>query len=622
MCTSIPDFHFKPTQLTQDEAVQNLTKFATFSHSNLPPHTFHIDPEVLVNKDYVSSLHTNVLALLARLYDWFEPGNVSKVKRVTLNTRGDCNGSTKEVPPSQQEPPSSEVSFVGAGNLSAKTKGICRNERTPLLPLRCRVSGIKSSYSASSLAKQQSREYTSVSHSLSSFSSPALVNKAQTSVTFNPRIVSSNSFTLPHTSTIPVITAGVDNPRIKESIQMRSDAGRDKRGLGEIREGMMEVGAKEGRGSKRCGHEGKESQVELKPTAEANSITSSTLSCPVTVDVSSDKHITVKKMIPPFSSAQPQTSAVMVEGSLLSHSPEVHKSFTLDIQHTIASASKAGLPIIGAQHTHLDTDKRNGVESMGNESGLAVGCEKRMSSEEAEVKAESSVSEKIQAPIHPKYKRVVVFIPENVDEEVLFEKFLVTKVKSANENPQEHVFSRLEDLRVSEREDVKQRKQGWRLKLKERRSMQTSNSGVSEKMSNAVNSAEPTSPHSALTSAPPEPPQQQVVLMSTTSKTHKMITTMPLPNDPLTKLPLTPIPVAPPDSLPLEAINTTPHTVEDATENPWSSRGFAPRKEVLFCTRTCTCANYIKKLDGNQFTHTIMDLGFSLLFKLSVYCSV
>ena len=94
---SISDFHFKPAQLTQGEAVQNLTKVASFSRTNLPPHTFHIDPEVLVNKDYVSSLHTNVLALLARLYDYFEPDNVSKVKRVSLNTRGGCINSTRVV---------------------------------------------------------------------------------------------------------------------------------------------------------------------------------------------------------------------------------------------------------------------------------------------------------------------------------------------------------------------------------------------------------------------------------------------------------------------------------------------------------------------------------------------
>ena len=574
-CVPTPDFHFKPAQLTQGEAVQNLTKFASFVRANLPPHTFHIDPEVLVNKDYVSSLHTNVLALLARLYDYFEPDNVSKVKRVRLNVRGDCNNSTKgaESVPPQQEPPSSKESHAGAGNLSDRNKAIGRSEHKPLLPLRRKVSGLKSSYSASSLAKQHSSEYTTsvptVSHSLSSLSSPALLNKTQTSVTFNPRIVSSNSIILPHTSTMPVIATSVDNHKIKESMEMRSDAGIRN---GEVREGMMEEVAKRRRGSKTHGNEQKKSQTEPKPTAEADSDSdqtnmSSTLSCPGTVDrcTSNNKYITKKTMIPPFSSAQPQASALMIEKSLLAHNPEVHKSFTLDTQHTVASASKAGLPIIGAQHLDI---------------------EKRMIPEEADVKAEFSASAMIQAPIHPKYKRIVVFVPENIDEEDLFGKYLMTKVMTemASEKPQEYAFSRLEDLRVSEREGVKQRKQGWRQKLKERRSIRNSNCGLSDEMPNIVTDTEPTT-HSALTSFPPEPPheQQQVALTSTTAKTQKMVAAMPLPNDPLTKLPLTPIPAAPPDSLNLKALNT-PHMAQEATENPWSSGGFAPQKEVLYST--------------------------------------
>ena len=154
------------------------------------------------------------------------------------------------------------------------------------------------------------------------------------------------------------------------------------------------------------------------------------------------------------------------------------------------------------------------------------------------------------------------------------------KAEMASEKPQEY---RLEDLGVSGREDVKQRKQGWRQKLKERRSIRNSNCGLSAKMPAG---AEPTSPHSALTSLPPEPAheQQQVVLTSTTVKTQTMVTAIPLPNDPLTKLPLTPIPAAPPDSLTLKAVNTPLHTVDKTAENPWSSGGFAPQKEVLHST--------------------------------------
>ena len=524
-------------------------------------------------------------------------------------------GQLESTPLSQCKTSCFQLSCMGTGRLSDKAKCLQRYEHTPLLPLRQRASGVKSFYTGSTLTGEKYRkEYTgsapATSHSLLSFPSPALGNKTRTGVTFNPPIISSNSLKKPTAGaslssvSAPLITTSVDNLRIGEQMKTGRDTGRDREPTNRKRQESGGTGddahKRRTKGKGQVRREWKHDNVAYS-AAEADSSSehsdiSTILSCNETTND------TAKGITPPFSTDQPQTA---IERHL-PESLEVHKSFTLDKQHTIASASKAGLPIIVGGHS-VNTEGRNGHMASGSTSTLNISG-KETATEEAvqhdtdstamQIRADPSASGMSQIPM---YKYIMVYIPEGAYEEGShFDQYLMRHVHAeiVNVDQGEETSPRLEgnwvsecirmsqrrshSIVTSEREKIMHRRKGWRQRLKERRNVQTNMS---------QNVAAVTSPHPASIDIPSS--QQPPVLTSTTSKGHEAVTAMPLPNDPVTKLPLTPIPAAPPESVPLRSINipvrNAQFPVGRTSQNPWSRGGFretftpiTPRKEVLY----------------------------------------
>jgi hypothetical protein len=111
------DFHFRGTHLTHEEALKNTIIFANFARRKFP---FHIKPEVLVCLGTDPLLHTNVLALLARIFEYFELSSTSQTESVSR--------SKKSKPFSQKD------DFIGSSSVKGKGIGEFKNE--PLLPLR------------------------------------------------------------------------------------------------------------------------------------------------------------------------------------------------------------------------------------------------------------------------------------------------------------------------------------------------------------------------------------------------------------------------------------------------------------------------------------------------------
>lgn len=627
----IPDFHFKPTELAREEAIHNLTKVASFSHSTISPHSFHIDPDVLVNKENVSVLGINLLALLARLFNYFEPVNGSKGntsesvtpchRDVSYRTR------TLELTPlscGQQEPSCSQLSIERTGN---PTKSTPRYECKRLLPRRQKDSDLMSSYSAASLTREQhSSEYAASAHNAShSSSSIDLGEKTQNSVIFNPATITTNSMKkyttggMLSSASAPQITANVGNQGIRE--QMKNMKATEANGIVRREKGLVaREGVRRGKGKEQKRRRWtpgcpvvvypSSHQTDTPPTSNHSEITNTY--------TSSDRK---PNMPPPFCFQQNQTALAVEVSSPLS-TLEVHKSFTLDKQHTVASASKAGLPIITGG-LPIITDGLSVVESTerlchGNMTNRSIDVGRKEPSEKGgerlegkatqndqntcipevtQIRAESRTSTQPQPSTRPNYRCIVVFTPEDISEEqVEFDQYLMQRVPSEIEysDHREDLYYRLQGHCVSEfikicqrrlpnmvscEREVKQRQQDWRQRLKEIRTMSQSESNRKSLTNSAVTTA-------------PALMQQPVVLTSTTSKKQETVTSMPPPNDPLTDLPLTPIPAGFNSAL-LQPTNTPIYNTQPEGKiipgNPWLSGGYTetltpttPQKVVLY----------------------------------------
>ena len=673
MCVRL-DFHFRPTQLTPEEAVHNLSKLVAFCRTNLSPHTFHIDPDELVNKDHVSLLHTSMLALLARLYEYFESDDNLKTTKPEgqrmLSSVGDASHSAVKEPVKCEATSSSQREHLSSSQVSwvGKRTRVCKSEHKLLLPRRRRRSELSDSnlYTVGGMpAEQHDRETvgsahtaaTPLSSSHSSSSSPDLVN-TQGGVTFNPPIISSKpehsskneqrGVSLSSTSS-PLITASVDRLGIRAQMKNGKCAeggregkqGEEERGGGREREGKEEEERIGMRGSAEKGlsrREWNQHPMVLYPTSRGDSSveysdTSTVISCTEVADLSNGAIKT------PFSTYQPQPSTLFAEGIHVC-SPEVRKSFTLDKQHTVASASKAGLPIIRsgdcAGKTEREISQEDTVKAAvtpAHSSGRVSGGEGEVArgrgKEKHESKKRSEISTQDKAPIrkaaqirsepsaltlpptaaHPQHKCFVVFIPEDVtEEEIQFDRYLLPRVQTAVVPGEEvgcrlegcwlseylHVTeSRLARMSSTEREEVERRKCGWRQRIRE---MKTSSQ---QPLSNLEPRSFATSARVSLTPPPsavpvdhPASSRPQPKLTSTTSKRCQPVASMPLLNDPLTKLPLTPITTVSHNVVPLQPTNTVahsfPHPVEGVSGNPWTVGEFranvtpaAPMKKVL-----------------------------------------
>lgn len=603
--------------MARAEAIHNLTKVASFSHSTISPHSFHIDPDVLANKENVSILGINLLALLARLFNYFEPVNSSKVSKSESGKphHGDIRTRTFELTPlSQQDPSSSQLSIGRTGNLTS------RYECKRLLPRRQKESDLKTSYSAACLTREQhSREYAAgthiASHSLSS------LDLGEKSVTFNPATITSNSS--------KKYTTGVTSSSVSANVENRG-----------IREQMINTKATEANGiiRREKGLETREGvRREKEKEQERRQWTSG---CPVIVyptDLNShhtDTPATLShneipnartysdrkpKMSPPFCFKQNKTALAVEVSSPLS-SLEVHKSFTLDKQHTVASASKAGLPIITDGLPNIgglsvvDSTERlcHGNRSISpvyvhrkEKVGERFEGKKTQNdriSEATQIRAEPKTSTQPQSSTCPNYRCIMVFTPEDITEEQAeFDQYLMKRVPIETEcvDHREDLYYRLEGhcvsqyIKISQRQlpdivscerEVKQRQQDWRQRLKEIRTK--SQSECNHKSPRGM-----VSPSNSAVITAPTLTQQPVVLTSTTSKKQETITTIPPPNDPLTDLPLTPIPAGFNSAL-LQSTNTPLYNTQpegkEIPGNPWLSRGYTetltpttPQKVVL-----------------------------------------
>ena len=686
MCVCV-DFHFRPTQLTPEEAVHNLSKLVAFCRTNHSPHTLHINPDELVNKDHVSLLHTSVLALLARLYEYFESDDNLKTTKPEgqrmLSSVGDASHSAVKEPVKSEATSSSQREHLSSSQVSwvGKRSRVCNSEHKLLLPRRRRRSELSDSnlYTVGGMpAEQHDRETVSSDHiaatplssSPSSSSSPDLVN-TQGGVTFNPPIISSKpehsskneqrGVSLSSTSS-PLITASVDRLGIRAQMKNGKSAeggrggkrGEEERGGGREVEGKEEegkeeegkeeeerIGVRESAGKGLSRREWNQHPMVLYPTSRGDSSiersdTSTVISCTEVADLSNGAIKT------PFSTYQPQPSTLFAEGIHVC-SPEVRKSFTLDKQHTVASASKAGLPIIRSGDCAVNTGKTEREISLedtvkvamtpAHSSGRVSDGEREVArgrgKEKHESKKRSEISTQDKAPIrkaaqirsepsaltlpatatHPQHKCFVVFIPEDVtEEEIQFDRYLLPRVQTAVDPGEEvghrleghwlseylHVAeSRLARMSSTEREEVERRKCGWRRRIQEMKtSSQQPLSDLKPRSFAMSAQVSLTPPPSAVPVDHPASSRPQPKLTSTTSKRCQPVASMPLLNDPLTKLPLTPITTVSHNAVPLQPTNTVahsfPHPVEGVSGNPWTVGEFranftpaAPTKKVL-----------------------------------------
>lgn len=118
------DFHFRANNLTHEEALENTVKFATFAKRNLH---FHIEPEMLLSLDSIHLLHTNVVALLARIFEYFEP--------CSTTFENDTIRRVKQLKPVSQH-------YSGTQLVEQKVISGCKSK--PLLPLRLKVTNTNS----------------------------------------------------------------------------------------------------------------------------------------------------------------------------------------------------------------------------------------------------------------------------------------------------------------------------------------------------------------------------------------------------------------------------------------------------------------------------------------------
>lgn len=131
------DFHFRANNLTHEEALENTVKFATFAKRNLH---FHIEPEVLLSLDTIHLLHTNVVALLARIFEYFEP--------CSTTFENDTIRRVKQLKPVSQH-------YSGIQSVEQRVRSGCKSE--PLLPLRVKVTNTNSVYPSPSVTKRSTK---------------------------------------------------------------------------------------------------------------------------------------------------------------------------------------------------------------------------------------------------------------------------------------------------------------------------------------------------------------------------------------------------------------------------------------------------------------------------------
>ena len=264
------DFHFQPTVLAPEQAIENTAIFSNFAQRKLPPHSFHIDPEVVVTQGTTPLLHTNVLALLARIFDYFEP-----LKKFELSTDSVDRKRNVSLKAASQEAVTSSCG-------SSQKRSISKH----LLPLRRNLHSVN----------KGTGSISPIGHCRTSSCSPLL---RTTGHALNPLTGRQDSHEDP-------------------------SAERFTRKIAKV---TKQLKKREGRGGV---NERKRRRKEGRLKDAVNDVYPGTRS-----------DARRKKTTPVYFTAELEKDASSIESS-----PDLKKSFTLSKQHTVASAYKAGLPII------------------------------------------------------------------------------------------------------------------------------------------------------------------------------------------------------------------------------------------------------------------------------------
>ena len=262
------DFHFQATLLTPEEALENTTVFANFAQRNI---LFHIKPDVLVSQGANPLLHTNVLALVASIFEYFELRDSSKYELLSTATKSNHKG------------------FMSARSVKGRAKGGYKSE--PILPLR----------------KKSIRSQT----------------KDRNGLFLKAYCQQTNSFPV-HMNTVksgPSLTKLSCKPS-ENSIHVSMVEAKTKTMASSGRQMSTDTTVQH---CVHLGHSFEEEDDDYYPRCKEWDV--------------SNKHFPVKKT------------------SSLSNIDDLERSFTVNKQHTVDSASRAGLPIIGNSNTLLPADE-------------------------------------------------------------------------------------------------------------------------------------------------------------------------------------------------------------------------------------------------------------------------
>ena len=265
------DFSFQATFLTPEEALRNTLIFTHFSECNLPPFSFHIPPDVLTTKDSITKLRTNVLALLARIFDYFAPKGSIKGSSPVLHESLNRSVNVAREPVLKQ---------IGVGE-DIGTHSLKKS----LLPLRSKLhlSNLNTKRTSTNDCKFGSK-----------------------GVSLPSTVLDISNATTNSTSTC----SGEHNAEgmVNELKKKKRSAGRRKKQQKQVR----------------C-------SVELPSESEGLLSSRYNYNSGILMTTNFDSSVALEHM---------------KDMSSTSSSPELKRSFTLNKQHTVASACKAGLPII------------------------------------------------------------------------------------------------------------------------------------------------------------------------------------------------------------------------------------------------------------------------------------
>ena len=398
------DFYFRATQLTHDEAIHNITMFASFADANLPPCTFHIFPEVLTNRDIMSSLNANMLALLARLYYFFEAQ-----AHLTMNEDKPVTAGVSQRTSSGAELKLSAGCELSSVNDVPRAKIPFQLGKRKLLPLRCRLSSLMSS-KAVLTGDDPNKHVTvitpSLSKSLSSFSSPTLTSA---NVTCKPSVFRSHSLTTPTTTNFEKIGSKMWIGNISEI--KRND--------------VTTFGGRRKENQKECGKDIQ--SLHLSPEEHTSS------------DGAVLAELNTTTIVHSLSFNQPIKALERCSPICCS---EVQRSFTLSTKHTAASASEAGIPIIQSQQIVPQETSR-----------LACGSTKQHSQHcESNGRLIKPDPTMCKLPRQTNSSTVIIYTPRRHDKgEIVFEQYLLRHVKNENTSEEGNIERWMWRQRLKER---------------------------------------------------------------------------------------------------------------------------------------------------------------------------